>query len=73
MQIQPKDQNIETTIENKISDKQGGSISAKSSKVTGASQTVTRQLSIREQLKTQPKYTKGNKRTRDKDNPSPPK
>ena len=73
VQSQPKDQNIENTNKNKPSDRQWSSSSAKSSKATGASQTVTRQLSIREQLKPQLKYTKGNKRTRDKDNPSPPK
>ena len=72
-QSQPKEQNIETTNENKPIDRQGSSSSAKSSKVTGVSQIVTRQLSIREQLKPQPRYIKGNKRTRDKENPSPPK
>ena len=72
-QSQPKEQNIETTNENKQIDRQGSSSSAKSSKVTGASQIVTRQLSIREQLKPQPRYIKGNKCTRDKENPSPPK
>ena len=73
VQSQPKDQNIETTNENKPTDRQGSSSSAKSSKVTGASHTVTRQLSIREQLKPQPRYIKGNKCSRDKENPSPPK
>ena len=72
-QSQPKEQNIETTNENKPIDKQGSSSSAKSSKTTGATQIATRQLSIREQLKPQPRYIKGNKCTRDKENPSPPK
>ena len=40
---QPKEQNIETTNENKPIDKQGGSSSAKSSKTTGATQIATRQ------------------------------
>ena len=40
---------------------------------TGASQVVTRQPSIREQLKSKPQSAKGNKCTRDKDNPSPQK
>ena len=73
VQSQPKDQNSEAIKERKSSEKQGNPGSAKSSKTTGASQTVTRQLSIREQLKQQPKCTKGSKCTRDKDNRSPPK
>ena len=51
---------------------QAGNIyQCKSTKVTGAPQTTRRQPSIKEQLK--PKFTKSNKRTRDKDNLSPHK
>ena len=77
LQASSKDLNIEVTNENKNLDKQGTSISAKSTKVTGASQLITREPSIKQQLKPKPKSTKGNKCTRDKDNPSsqksPPK
>ena len=68
-----KNQITEVTNEEKSLDKQETSTGAKSTKVTGVPQTTTRQLSIKEQLKPRPKFTKSNKRTRDKDNLSPQK
>ena len=68
-----KNQITEVTNEEKSQDKQETSTSAKSTKVTGVPQTTTRQPSIKEQLKSKPKFTKSNKRTRDKDNLSPQK
>ena len=41
LQVLSKDQNIEVTNENKNLDKQGTSTSVKSTKATGAPQTVT--------------------------------
>ena len=68
-----KNQITEVKNEEKSLDKQETSTSAKSTKVTGAPQTTRRQPSIKEQLKPKPKFTKSNKRTRDKDNLSPHK
>ena len=68
-QVLSKDQDSDIgNLEKKVA-----STSAKSTKATGVSQVVTRQLSIREQLKSKPQSAKGNKWTRDKDNPSPQK
>ena len=72
-QTSSKNQNTEAINKNKNLHKQETSTSAKSTKITGAPQTTTRQPSIREQLKPKPKSTKSNKHTRDKDNLSPQK
>ena len=72
-QTSSKNQNTEVINEDKSLDKQETSTGAKSTTITGAPQTTTRQPSIREQLKPRPKSTKSNKRTRDKDNLSPQK
>ena len=72
-QVLSKDQDSEIVNDRRNSDKQVASTSAKSTKTTGVPQVVTRQPSIREQLKSKPQSAKGNKCTRDKGNPSPQK